>query len=58
MHNPSLKHMCIEHIVFEGTVSQICDRGPGSFFKKYRKNIQKKKKSYPFFDIKQKLRPE
>ena len=38
MHDLSLKlDMCIKNIVFEGTVSQIFDRGPGSVFLNYRK---------------------
>ena len=51
MHDPSLKlEMCIKNIVVEGTVSQIFDRDPGSFFIKYRKKYSiKKRKKYPFF---------
>ena len=60
MHDPKLKlRMCIKNIVMEGTVSQILDKDPGSFFIKSRKKYSiKKRKSYPFFDIKQKLRPK
>ena len=60
MHDISLKlEMCIKNIVVEGTVSQIFDRDPGSFFIKSRKKYSiKKRKKYPFFDIKQKLRPK
>ena len=60
MHDPNLKlRMCIKNIVVEGTVSQIFDRDPGSFFIKSRKKYSiKKRKSYLFFDIKQKLRPK
>ena len=60
VHDPNLKlKMCIENIVIEGTVSQIFDRDPGSFFIKSRKEYSIKiRKSYPFFDIKQKLRPK
>ena len=50
MHDPSLKlYLCIKNIVFEGTVSEISDRGPGLFHKKYFKNILKiNKKLSPF----------
>ena len=60
MHDLNLKlRMCIKNFVVEGTVSQIFDRDPGSFFIKSRKNYSiKKRKSYPFFYIKQKLRPK
>ena len=60
MHNPNLKlKMYIKNIVVEGTVSQIFDRDPGSIFIKFRKKYSiKKRKSYPFFDIKQELRPK
>ena len=60
MHDSNLKlRMCIKNIVVEGTVSQIFDKDPGSFFIKSRKKYSiKKRKSYPFFDIKQKLRPK
>ena len=60
MHDPNLTlRMYIKNIVVEGTVSQIFDRDPGSFFIKSRKKYSiKKRKSYPFFDIKQKLRPK
>ena len=60
MHNPNLKlKMCIKNIVVEGTVSQIFDRDPGSFFIKFRKKYSiKKRKTYPFFVIAQKLRPK
>ena len=60
MHDPNLEHrMSIENIVVEGTLSQIFDRDPGSFFIKSRRKYSiKKRKSYPFFDIKQKLRPK
>ena len=62
MHNPNLKlKMYIKNIVVKGTMSQIFDRDPGSnfFFIKFRKKYSiKKRKSYPFFDIKQKLRPK
>ena len=53
MHDPNLKlRMCIKNIVVEGTVSQICDRDPGSFFIKSGKKYSiKKRKSYPFFHI-------
>ena len=61
MHKLKLKmFMCIKDIVVEGTVSQISDRGPGSFFffiksrKKYAKKINKK---LLVFAIKQELRP-
>ena len=51
--------MCIKDIVVEGTVSQIFDRGPGSVFIQSRKKYaQKQIKSYPFFAIKQELRPK
>ena len=59
MHNPNMKlKMCIKNIVVEGTVSQIFGGDPGSFFKiKFgNKYSIKKRKSYLFFDIKQKLR--
>ena len=60
MHDPNLRlRMCIKNIVVKGTVSQIFYRDPGSFFIKSRKKYSiKKRKSYPFFDIKQKLRPK
>ena len=60
MHDSNLKlRMCIKNIVVERTVSQIFDKDPGSFFIKSRKKYSiKKRKSYPFFDIKQKLRPK
>ena len=60
MHDLNLKlRMCIKNIVVEGTVSQIFDRDPGSFLIKSNKKYSiKKRKSYLFFDIKQKLRPK
>ena len=60
MHNPNLKlKMCIKNIVVGGRMSQIFYRDPGSFFLRFRKKYSiKKRKSYPFFDIKQKLRPK
>ena len=49
----SILNRCIEYIAVEGTVSQIFDIGPSSFFIKLRKNIQKNyQKVAPFFDIK------
>ena len=51
-------HILIENIHLEGTVSQILDIGPSSYFMKSRKIIMKKKiKIFPFFDIKIKLGP-
>ena len=42
MYDPHLKlYICIENIALEGTVSQICYIGPGSFSINSRKNIQK-----------------
>ena len=60
MHNSNLKlETCIKNIVVEGTVSQMFDRDPGSFLIKFgKKYLIKKRKSYSFFDIKQKLRPK
>ena len=45
---PNLKlKMCIKNIVVEGTVSQIFDRDPGSFFIKFGKKYSiKKRKSF------------
>ena len=52
MHDPNLKlKIYIKNIVVEGTVSQIFNRDPGSFFFiKYRKKYSiKKKKKLPVF---------
>ena len=51
MHDPHLKfYICITNIVVEGTVSQIIDIGPGSFFIKFRNKYSKKyAKRYRFF---------
>ena len=53
-HDPYLKlNICIENIAIEGTVSQIFDKGPGSFSTKSRNKYSKLYiKSYPFFVIK------
>ena len=58
MHDPNLKlNMCVKNIVIQGTVSQIFDRtGFFVFLNLEKKNSIKKRESYPFFDIKQKLR--
>ena len=48
MHDPYLElYICIGNVSVEGTVSQIFDLGPGSFYIKFRE--KKKKKSYRFF---------
>ena len=50
-YTPHLKlYMCIKKIAVEGTVSQIFDKGPISFFIKFRKIYSKMyTKSYLFF---------
>ena len=60
IHNSNLRpKMSIKNIVVEGTVSQIFDRDPGSFFIKFRKKYSIEiRKSYPFFDMKRKPRPK
>ena len=51
MHDVALKlHRCILSIAFQGTMSQISDKGFSSFSRKSgNKYSQKLMKSYPFF---------
>ena len=51
MQDPNFKlYIFIKNIAVEGTVSQIFDTGPSSFYKKkLEKNIQQKKKKLPVF---------
>ena len=50
MHDANLElRMCIKNIVVEGTVSQIFDRDPGSFFIKSRKKYSIKKEKVTRF---------
>ena len=50
MHDPNWKlYICIENIVVEGTVSQIVNKGLGSFSTKSRKKIGTKYKKLPIF---------
>ena len=51
MHDPKLKlNTCVKNIVVEGTMSQIFDRDPGSFFfiKSRKKILKKNEKVSPF----------
>ena len=54
MQDPNFKlYIYINNIAVEGTVSQIFDTGPSSFYKKSITKYSKKSiKSYPFFDMK------
>ena len=58
MHDLNLKlHICVKSIVVEGTVSRNFDRGSGSLFRKFRKEIFKKiNRKLPVFCHKTKTR--
>ena len=50
VHNLHLKlYKCIKNFAVEGTVSQICYIGPGSFSRKYRKTYIQIYKKLPVF---------